>query len=157
MTWNSNSRQPPLVLTDLQSVRRGPRRHVAERCRYESVKKIELRGVKQILSKFPPCSEWECALFSQLQPTVLKPSSAAWRHLWTERARHYHVIMIQFLQILQTMCQGLRFGNKITSEGRCIFFLWRNLSTFMEKGSPLLDKELLQRWVISYCSCTRLQ
>lgn len=52
MTRNSNSRQSPLVLSELQSVRRDPRGRVAERRCQDCIEKIELRGIKQILSKF---------------------------------------------------------------------------------------------------------
>lgn len=101
MTWNSNSRQSPLVLTDLQSVRWGPRDASVNVAVRNASRKLSWEE----LSKFTPNSpalgvKMRIICPSQLQPAVREAirvphDATAERHvrgiiaLWFNFSRYY--------------------------------------------------------------------
>lgn len=162
MTWNSNSRQSPLVLTDLQSVRWGPRDASVN----VAVRNASRKLSREELSKFTPNSpvlgvKMRIICPSHLQPAVpeafrVPHDAAAERHvrriiaLWFNLSRYYR----QCVRV-----SGLE--RKWHQRGCAFFFLLKNLGALIQKVPPphpsLLHEELLERWVMVSCSCTRLQ
>lgn len=158
MTWNSNSRQSPLVLTDLQSVRWGPRDASVNVAVRNASRKLSWEE----LSKFTPNSpvlgvKMRIICPSQLQPAVREAirvphDATAERHvrgiiaLWFNFSRYYR------------QCVRVSGLERKWHQKGCAFFSAKEFErTHTEAPPPLLHEGLLERWVMVSCSCTRLQ
>lgn len=156
MTWNSNSRQSPPVLTDLQSVRWGPRDAAVNVAVRNASRKLSWEE----LSKFTPNSpvlgvKMRIICPSQLQPAV--PEAIRVPHDATAE-RHVRGIIALWFNFSRYYRQCVRVSGLEKKGGCAFFFLLKNLSALIQKvPPPLLHEELLERWVMVSCSCTRLQ
>lgn len=137
MSWNSNSRQSPLVLTDLQSVRWGPRDASVNVAVRNASRKLSWEE----LSKFTPNSpvlgvKMRIICPSQLQPTV--PEAIKVPHDATAE-RHVRSIIALWFNFSRYYRQCVRVSGlekKWHQRGCAFFFLLKNLSALIQKAPP---------------------
>lgn len=148
MTWNSNSGQPPLVLTDLQSVRQGPR----DASLIVAVRNASRKLSWEELSKFSPNYPVLGLENAHYLPTSSRrPWSRQvppWRHRWT--AQHIIPLWFNFSRYYRQCVKVSGLETKWHQWDITFIFLLKNVSTLIQKVGPLLYKELLKRWTIAY-------
>lgn len=136
MTWNSNSRQSPLVLTDLQSVGWGPRDVSVNVAVRNASRKLSWEE----LSKFTPNSpvlgvKMRIICPSQLQPAV--PEDIQVPHDATTE-RHVRGIITLWFNFYRYYRQCVRVSGleKKWHQRGCAFFSAKEFERIHTEGSP---------------------
>lgn len=111
-----------------------PQRRVGECCCQEYVKKIELRGIKQIHSKFSHAWSDNVRYLSITTSARLPRNcqSAAWRPPLNGTC----AALSRYYLISPDTTDNSRGWKERTSDGRCAFFLLKNVSVLIQKVPP---------------------